>query len=150
MNCEHERLPSYPKCIACGQDNECGLKIKLYFDKNTNVVSGRMTFDEKYVGYADIIHGGIVTTALDETMAWAGIKMTRRMCLTKSLNVTFNIPVRAGTEYVSIAEMEKDNISEVVMNAKLIDTDGKICAEARGVFIKMNERRSNLMMESMV
>jgi len=53
------------------------------------MVFADVIFEKHFIGYDNIIHGGIITTALDESMAWANIEVTLRMALTKTIKVNF-------------------------------------------------------------
>jgi acyl-coenzyme A thioesterase PaaI-like protein len=44
-------------------------------------------------GWKNILHGGILTTILDETMGWAVICLLKRFPLTKETTVSFSRPV---------------------------------------------------------
>jgi len=54
-------------CFACGPDNPIGLHIKFQF-KNGKCM-GVFTPGKHHVGYRNIIHGGIIYSALDDVMA---------------------------------------------------------------------------------
>jgi len=62
-------MNEYDRCFACGQANPWGLKLIFHQDKNG--VWADVVFHKNYEGYPDIVHGGIVTTVLDEAMAKA-------------------------------------------------------------------------------
>jgi acyl-coenzyme A thioesterase PaaI-like protein len=54
-------------CFACGPDNPIGLHIKFQFKHGKCM--GVFTPGEHHVGYRNIIHGGIIYSALDDVMA---------------------------------------------------------------------------------
>ena len=56
-------------CFGCGRNNPCG--VKLSFDWDGRVAKSEFTPTELHQGWQDIIHGGILTTLLDEAMAYA-------------------------------------------------------------------------------
>lgn len=62
-------MNEYEHCFACGQANPWGLKLK--FREEGDGVYADVVFHRNYEGYPNIIHGGIVTTVLDEAMAKA-------------------------------------------------------------------------------
>lgn len=144
-----EKLPYYPKCFVCGQENSIGLKMVFEYDKKNDIVRSKVTFTENHVGYEDIIHGGIVTTVMDEAMAWMGIKKTGLMCLTNKLNVEFKKVVKSMNEYSVEAKTEKISEDKIYMNARILDGDGNECANAEGEFLIMKGRRSSMMHEKM-
>lgn len=78
-------------CFACGRDNPWGLKLD-FKDEGGRYVA-KFTPREEYQGYPGILHGGIVCTLLDESMArmlWSrGMKLP-----TGRLEVRFKRPAR--------------------------------------------------------
>jgi len=147
MCCEREELPYFDGCFACGIDNQCGLKLKFEYDRETGKVYSEVILKDIYAGYENIIHGGIVSTVLDETMAWTAIKTSQSLCLTRELRVKFHLPVRAGERYISEGSVSRDLGNELTLIAKITDKTGKVYAEAEALFMKMTGRRSAMMME---
>ncbi|MDT8904094.1 PaaI family thioesterase [Anaeroselena agilis] len=54
-------------CFACGPDNPIGLKLD--FAEEGDKYVARFTAGPEHQGYDGIVHGGIVSTLLDEIMA---------------------------------------------------------------------------------
>ena len=54
-------------CIGCGKNNPYGLKLNFQWDGKT--VRSEFTPNDFYQGWPKIVHGGIITTMLDEVMA---------------------------------------------------------------------------------
>jgi len=144
-----EKLPYYPKCFVCGQENDIGLKMKFEYNNKEDIVRSRIVFKEKFVGYENIIHGGIVTTIMDEAMAWMAIKKTDMMCLTSKLNVRFIKAVKSFIEYTVEAKVESAGKDKILLSARVIDEESEIYAESNGEFLIMKGRRSSMMKEKM-
>lgn len=140
-----EKLPYFPGCIACGKENHCGLQLEFYYDSSLKKVFADIIFEERFIGYEDIIHGGIITTVLDESMAWVNIKETGRMALTKNLQIYFYKPVKVGIKYrvESYVENVDGNITDT--RSFLKDLEDQICAESKGKFVLMSKLRSERM-----
>ena len=56
-------------CFACGELNEIGLHLQLQLTPAHCHVE--LTLPDRFEGWEGLIHGGIVSTILDEVMAWA-------------------------------------------------------------------------------
>ncbi len=54
-------------CFACGRLNPCGLK--LVFEEQDDTYVTHFTGTAHHQGYDGILHGGIISTLLDEVMA---------------------------------------------------------------------------------
>ncbi|MEM7332600.1 MAG: PaaI family thioesterase [Chloroflexota bacterium] len=62
------KQPNSAYCFVCGRDNPRGLYMSFY-DNGKDEVLSEYTVDEIYQGYPGIVHGGIVTSMLDEVVA---------------------------------------------------------------------------------
>ena len=96
-------------CFACGKGNPDGLHLE--FEAVGSDVRTSVTFPRKFQGYSGIVHGGLVSTVLDETM----VTLLNRMgylALTAELSVRFREPVHVG--------------ERIDVTASLIEKRGKI------------------------
>jgi len=80
-------------CFACGELNEMGLHLALKFEPRRCYVE--LTIPDRFEGWEGLIHGGIVTTILDEVMAWALIEQDS-WGVTARMSVQFHRPVLVG------------------------------------------------------
>lgn len=120
-------------CYACGPNNEIGLKMRFFTDEQS--VYSKIYLPEEYCGWETIVHGGIQTTLLDETMSKAAIYLNKRFILTKSFTVDFLHPVYVNNIlYLEGNIKEKINDRKVVMQAALYDQTGKQCTQCTGLF----------------
>ncbi len=93
----------------------------------------------EHAGFTHAVHGGIITTALDEMMAWAIIASTRKPAYSAEFTVRFTRPVRIG----EVTRLR----AEVVVNRRnrLFETRGElrnaaneVCAVATGKYLPLN------------
>ncbi len=82
-------------CFACGSDNPYGLHMQFSTD-GTKLYSHVMP-PAHMTGWDHLLHGGIISTILDEIMAWTAIHLLQRVILTKSLQVEFMRPIQVNT-----------------------------------------------------
>ncbi|HOR33241.1 MAG TPA: PaaI family thioesterase, partial [Syntrophales bacterium] len=83
-------------CFGCGPANTQGLRMQFYTDGET-VVSW-LTVPPHLCGWSNLVHGGILFTALDEVMGRAMIYLLRRFILTKTMTIEYLKPVPHGRE----------------------------------------------------
>ena len=80
-------------CFACGELNEVGLHLRL------NLEPGRcwteLALPRRFEGWEGIIHGGILSTILDEVMAWSLVSHDN-WGVTARMSVDFRKPVTVG------------------------------------------------------
>ncbi len=129
---EPEQIPKFPTCFVCGEKNIAGLNC-TFFANGTNVFA-ELYFDRKFCGYENIIHGGIVCAVLDEGIGWCGFAKHNKYYLTASLDVKFRRPVHPEQLYRFEGEFLKTKGLFFTAQGKIIDTSGKICAEATGMY----------------
>ncbi len=86
-------------------------------------------------GWDHIIHGGIITTMLDEIMGWSALHLLKKMTLTKSITVDFLKPVYLGEEIRLEGRMvELRGDREALMQGILYNQADQACAKATGIF----------------
>ncbi len=117
-------------CFACGKDNPDGLQLE--FESVGDNVRTSVTFPSKFQGYSDVVHGGLVSTVLDETM----VTLLNRMgylALTAELSVRFREPVRVGERIdVTASLLEKrGKVFRLVATASRPDGTEVATAESR-------------------
>ena len=56
-------------CFACGKENPDGLQLEFKYSEDGSKVETTYIPPEKFQGWKGIVHGGIITTLLDEIMA---------------------------------------------------------------------------------
>ena len=80
-------------CFVCGKDNPQGFQIKVRYSEAELSAETELTIPREYQGWAEVIHGGILSTLLDELMAHA-IWHFAGPGLTISLEVRFHAPLK--------------------------------------------------------
>lgn len=98
-------------CFACGSANPQGLKLSFSYNDESGEAISATVFSRHFQGWENMLHGGIISTVLDEIMvkaaAYKGFK-----CVTAALNVEFKNPAFIDKPYI--------------IKGKVIGTRGKI------------------------
>ena len=87
-----------PVCFACGNSNANGLKLQFRVDDDGSVIAD-WTPADIWEGYQGIIHGGIVSTVLDEAMSKA-VAAAAKPALTCHLEVRLRRPVSLASHWL--------------------------------------------------
>src|SRR4051812_40117448 len=90
------QLPHTPGCLVCGRNNDFGLKLSLFVDPATGVVSVDFAAEPQHIGFEGIVHGGLIATVIDEAMVWAATWNGKRFCVCGELSVRFRRPAQVG------------------------------------------------------
>ena len=141
MMIDYESLKKIPEiqeksCFACGESNPTGLH--MHFRTDEERMFSRFVIPETMVGWDKTVHGGIVSTILDEIMGWSIIYLLRKMGVTRSMNVEFLRPLHAPKEvtvvgFVSEIRSERD----VSISGEIYSDENVLCARATGDFTVM-------------
>ncbi len=108
-------------CFACGEKNPIGLKLTIHADENGAYIKDYVVKKE-YQGYQDIVHGGIISTILDELQVYAAGGRGYKT-VTAKIEVRFLKPVKVGIPIEARARVV--NIKKEVW----IETEGEIIQE---------------------
>ncbi|MDT3705130.1 MAG: PaaI family thioesterase [Thermincola sp.] len=135
---------SYNNCFICGQDSEIGLKVK--FEMNENGARAIHTPRQDFQGFGGVVHGGILCALLDEIM-WKTVNgLTGAITMTGKMDVKFRRPAYVGKALTIQGELldEKKGANRRYFEAKgtIFDSDGKVLAEATGLYVEPDKERT--------
>ncbi|MFO8062605.1 MAG: PaaI family thioesterase [bacterium] len=140
-------LPEYEGCFACGRDNPVGLKLDFKYDRDQEEVFAHFNLDERYIGFNDVLHGGILSTAADDAMAWSAMIRTNNLCLTKNLEIEFLMPGKPHADYTVRAACKLLDENTVLARASIVSDRGKVIVKAQSRFMQLRGRRSRAFKE---
>lgn len=141
MSLEHtaRRIkPPSPRCFACGPENPIGLR--LHFEEKDGGVEALFKPTRDHEGWTGLIHGGIVSTLLDEAMAYA-LYFAGLAGLTARMEARFRRAIAPGEELRVCARITDARRGVVDAEAFLTRSDGVVVAEATARFMSL-ERAS--------
>ena len=81
-------------CFGCGEKNPLGFHMQFLTDEQR--VYSFVTVPAAMAGWDQTVHGGIISTILDEIMGWTVIYLLKKIGVTKSITVDFMKPVHVG------------------------------------------------------
>lgn len=123
-------------CFGCGQNNPIGLHMDFQTD-GTRLYS-RIRIPVAMAGWDTTVHGGIISTMLDEIMGWSVIHLLGKIGVTKTMTVTFIKPIGVEKDLVVVGAIEQVQSERLVVVSGEIYTTGEVlCAKARGEFASM-------------
>ncbi len=132
-------VTDYGLCFACGPRNAYGLKLRM--ERDGDRIITRFTALEEYQGFPGYLHGGIITSLLDEVMSRVSMITHNRWSMTAGIDVHFRKPVFIGQEVTAVAEHLETNRRMVTAQAEVVLPDGTAAAKATGRFFLVPEER---------
>ena len=133
-------LPYSEGCFVCGTQNPMGLKLKFHRDKNKIITE--FISNENHQGYKGLVHGGILSTLLDEAMGWAPTLLTRRMTVSAEITIRFVKPVPLGKKVIVTTQAKKLNRRLFTSTGEISDEEGTIYVMGFGKFIPLSEKKT--------
>ena len=129
-----ERIPPHhdPGCWGCG-DAPGGIRLPVPENEGSERYEAGFSFDERHQGGPRIVHGGLVSAALDEA---CGLLATwyRFPCVTARMFVRFRRPVPINSALAVSARVMASRGRRVHVDGKL-RAGGEVLAEARAAFL---------------
>lgn len=121
-------------CFACGPRNPIGLK--LVFEDDGEVCRARFVPRPEHQGWPGRVHGGILSTLLDEAVAQL-LYRREETAVTAELNVRFKQAALLGQELLVEARQVGGRGRLVEAAAEVRSTDGTVVAAAQVKLLKV-------------
>jgi uncharacterized protein (TIGR00369 family) len=121
------------KCFGCSPVNPSGLRMQFLTDGQA--VYSRVRVPAHLCGWSNIVHGGVLSTILDEIMSWAAIHLLKRIALTRTMTVEFIKPVQVGSDLEAQARVRETNgQNDATTEGVIYGQKGDACARATATF----------------
>jgi uncharacterized protein (TIGR00369 family) len=121
------------RCFACGPGNPNGLH--LHFERDGDAVRAELVVQSWQQGWTGVLHGGILTTMLDEAMAYA-LFYGGHQGVTARLEVRFRVPARSGDRLAVVGRIVREARRIADIEARVC-RDDEVIAESSGRFVKL-------------
>ncbi len=129
-------------CFACGSKNPIGLKLKFKLDPETGTAVSETVIAENFNGWKGAVHGGIITTLLDEIMVYA-CTSSGWFTVTGSIEVRFHKPVPTGERLIITGKIV-ENRGRSILTKGSIEFENRVLASAKAVLIPVKHENEPL------
>jgi uncharacterized protein (TIGR00369 family) len=103
------KQPNSLNCFVCGVNNPIGLKMTFY-NLGPGEVQAEYTVPEQYQSYPGIVHGGIISSIMDEVMGRVFMQNgSDRFMVTAKLSIRYRKPVPIGKPLKILGHATSDN-----------------------------------------
>ncbi len=121
-------------CFVCGPKNPIGLKLKFHFNGKT--IKTEFISKKEHQGYLNIVHGGIISTLLDEAMVKLALAMDIPV-VTAQMEIRLKKPLEVGEKIIVEAEILHNTKKLLEAYAKAVTMNNVLIADAKGKLVKV-------------
>jgi acyl-coenzyme A thioesterase PaaI-like protein len=143
-------LPHTHGCLVCGRQNPFGLKLSLFVDTDSGIVSVDFSPRAEDIGFDGIVHGGMLATVIDEAMVWAATWSGRRFCVCGEISVRFKRPARVGEPLRLEARVEFARPKLISTMATVRSPDRTVVCAGEGKFVPMSREESDKVISTFI
>ena len=129
-------------CFGCGSENPRGLGMK--FQQKEGRAVAEFTPPAHLQGYPGFVHGGSVTTMLDEAMGWATYGQGL-WAMTARMTTRFRRPVPLHEPLTISGWVVRDRGRFLQMRSEMRSAQGRLLADAEATFVRVGERQAEAM-----
>ena len=135
--------PAY-NCFGCAPNNPWGLHMEFYEDGDDIVSTWHP--ERHYQGWVDTMHGGILSTLIDETCGWVVSRKRQTSGFTVSLNIRYRKAVSTNEPHLTIrARIDKQMRNLLYIKSEIRNSQDEICTEGEAVYFLMSEEKAKEM-----
>lgn len=133
-----ELIPGNDGCFICGKPdgrNSRSMGIEFFWDNEKEQVVATIEPDHTWCGYETVVHGGIISAVLDDSMEKAIQQVLQKAAFTATLSMKFRKNVTPGFTYYVYAFISENRGRRIKTKAILKDIEGTIYSEAEALFL---------------
>jgi acyl-coenzyme A thioesterase PaaI-like protein len=124
-------------CYVCGEKNRAGLMLRFLVDAPGRSIKTEFVPTRIYQGFKDVVHGGVISTVLDEAMTKLAFSLGMD-AVTGRLTVRFKKPLMVGERIVVTGRLVKETGRAIEASAVAVKDDGVVVAEAEALLVRLS------------
>jgi acyl-coenzyme A thioesterase PaaI-like protein len=129
-------------CFGCGRLNVHGLQLELMVDPEGDGVVTRFVPPAHAEGYRGMVHGGIISTVLDEVMAWS-LYRQGIWAVTGQLTTKYRKPVLVGEPTVAVGSVLRNRGRVIEVRGEIRrESDNVLLADGIATFLRVSESQA--------
>lgn len=134
------------RCFVCAPKENNPHGLHLEFLETKDGAETFFTLHEAYQSYPGFLHGGIVSSILDETMGYVGVFRFGSLPLTRKLTISYRRGVEAGKEHRCAAKLvERTDVGYRATAAISLAGRGSFALAEADFILPTKEQASRLM-----
>lgn len=134
-------------CFGCGDQNPIGLQLR-FRELDGGGVWADLIPDRRFEGYHGMLHGGILSTMLDEAMSWA-VMADGNVGVTARMTVRFREPAAVEGRLRVVGRVTGSRSRVIDAAAEVFECEsGDVIAEAEARFMRVKDEHARQMREA--
>jgi uncharacterized protein (TIGR00369 family) len=131
------KFETYGNCFVCGEKNLGGLRLNFEIDKERETLKTVFVASPVFQGFDGFVHGGIISTLLDEAMAKLSYELGYDT-VTASLEIRFKKPAPILEPLYVYGEISEVSKRLVKAKARVTKEDGMVLAEGKSALVRQS------------
>lgn len=132
------RQPGSSMCFACGRDNPIGLHLQFHIEDGK--VHTFFTPREEHQSWPGVVHGGIISTILDETVGRTSF-LVDMWAVTAKFDLQYLKPVPIGQEITVTGEIVNARSRTLEAKGEVRLADGTVAVTATGLYVRIPDAK---------
>lgn len=96
-----------------------------------------------YQGWINTMHGGILSTLIDETAGWVVFRKLQTSGMTTRLEVRYKKPVMTTEPQITVrAHITEQRRNIVTIDVKVENSRGEVCTEGRATYFAFDQKKA--------
>ena len=129
------KFETYGKCFVCGENNPGGLRLNFEIDREKRTLKTTFVAGAVFQGFDGIVHGGIISTLLDEAMAKLSYELGYGG-VTAAMEIRFKKAAPILVPLLAHGEITEVTSRLVRARARVTEEDGTILATATATLMR--------------
>jgi len=135
------KFETYGHCFVCGENNPNGLHLNFEINEEKQTLKTTFVASSTFQGWDGIVHGGIISTLLDEAMAKLVYELGYE-AVTASLEVRFKNPAPILEPLLVFGEITEVSKRLIRAKARVAKEDGTVLALGASTFLQQGRSRA--------
>lgn len=131
-------------CFGCSPTNPIGLHLEFWEDGDDVVATWSPNVN--YDGWVETLHGGIISTLIDEVANWVLSRKLQSAGVTTKLEVKFRRPVSTRDSHVTLrGHIVGQTRNFYTVQVTLHDSQGNLCDVGEATYCMFDQERGREM-----
>lgn len=131
-------------CFGCAPTNPIGLQLDFWEDGEDIITEWLPSAN--YQGWINTLHGGIISTLMDEVAGWVVSRKLQTAGMTTSLNVKFMKPVFTTEPKITVrAHITNQRRNIITIHITLLNSRNEVCDEAEAIYFAFSPEKAKEM-----